>query len=67
MPQEFPLLKNDLLLRTLNGEVVERPPCWIMRQAGRYLPEYHAAKGDKNFFEVCRDAELASEITIQPS
>ncbi|KAK5773869.1 hypothetical protein RI543_004927 [Arxiozyma heterogenica] len=66
MSQKFPLLKNNLLLRTLNGEDVERPPCWIMRQAGRYLPEYHTVKKDKNFFEVCRDAELASEITIQP-
>lgn len=63
---DFPELKNDLLLRTLKGEVVERPPCWLMRQAGRYLPEYHEVKGDKDFFEVCQNAELASEITIQP-
>lgn len=66
MSQEFAQLKNDLLLRTLKGETVERPPCWIMRQAGRYLPEYHTVKQNKNFFEVCRSAELASEITIQP-
>ena len=62
----FPPLKNDLLLRTLRGEAVERPPCWIMRQAGRYLPEYHEVKGNKDFFECCRDAEIASTLTIQP-
>lgn len=63
---EFPPLKNDLILRAAKGEVVERPPIWIMRQAGRYLPEYHEAKGNRDFFETCRDAEVASEITIQP-
>ena len=66
MRDEFPPLKNDLLLRVLRGEEVERPPCWLMRQAGRYLPEYHEAKGGRDFFETCRDAEIASEITIQP-
>ncbi|ODV96229.1 hypothetical protein PACTADRAFT_75390 [Pachysolen tannophilus NRRL Y-2460] len=44
----------------------KRPPVWIMRQAGRYLPEYHEVKGGRDFFETCRDAEIASEITIQP-
>lgn len=39
---------------------------WVMRQAGRYLPEYHEAKGDRDFFACCRDPEIASEITIQP-
>ncbi|KAH3685809.1 hypothetical protein WICPIJ_003222 [Wickerhamomyces pijperi] len=39
---------------------------WIMRQAGRYLPQYHEVKAGKDFFETCRDAEIASEITIQP-
>lgn len=39
---------------------------WIMRQAGRYLPEYHEVKAGRDFFETCRDAEIASEITIQP-
>lgn len=63
---QFAPLKNDLILRTARGEAVERPPCWIMRQAGRYLPEYHEVKGDRDFFEICRDAEVASEITIQP-
>ena len=61
-----PPLKNDLLLRTARGEKVSRPPCWVMRQAGRYLPEYHQEKGKKDFFECCRDAEIASNLTIQP-
>lgn len=62
----FPPLKNDLLLRTARGETVERPPCWVMRQAGRYLPEYHEAKGKRDFFECCRDPEVASTLTLQP-
>lgn len=62
----FPKLQNDLILRAARGEAVERPPMWIMRQAGRYLPEYHVVKGKRDFFECCRDAEIAAEITIQP-
>ncbi|KAK9452230.1 Uroporphyrinogen decarboxylase [Limtongia smithiae] len=63
---EFAPLKNDLILRAAKGEVVQRPPVWVMRQAGRYLPEYHVVKGTNNFFTCCRDAKLASAITIQP-
>ncbi|KKK11990.1 hypothetical protein P175DRAFT_0499883 [Aspergillus ochraceoroseus IBT 24754] len=66
MQQRFEPLKNDLLLRAARGENVQRPPIWVMRQAGRYLPEYHEAKGNRDFFECCRDPEVASEITIQP-
>lgn len=62
----FPPLKNDLLLRTARGETVERPPCWVMRQAGRYLPEYHEEKGKRDFFECCRNPEIASNLTLQP-
>ena len=62
----FAPLKNDLLLRTARGEKVERAPIWVMRQAGRYLPQYHERKGTKNFFECCRDAETASDLTVQP-
>ncbi|KAK3675802.1 Uroporphyrinogen decarboxylase in heme biosynthesis [Recurvomyces mirabilis] len=62
----FAPLKNDLLLRTARGQKVERPPCWVMRQAGRYLPEYHEAKGNKDFFECCRSPEIASTLTLQP-
>jgi uroporphyrinogen decarboxylase len=59
-------LKNDLLLRALRGEMVERPPVWMMRQAGRYLPDYMKLKEKYSFFERCQVPELASAITIQP-
>src|SRR5829696_4961663 len=59
-------LKNDLLLRVLRGEQVERTPVWMMRQAGRYLPDYMKLKAKYSFFERCRIPELATEITIQP-
>ncbi|RFU23953.1 hypothetical protein B7463_g12385, partial [Scytalidium lignicola] len=49
-----------------SGQEVERPPMWVMRQAGRYLPEYHEAKGDHDFFECCRSPEIASTLTLQP-
>ncbi|HYF32885.1 MAG TPA: uroporphyrinogen decarboxylase [Chitinophagaceae bacterium] len=59
-------LQNDLLLRTLKGGHVERTPVWMMRQAGRYLPDYMKLKAKYSFFERCRIPELATEITIQP-
>src|SRR6056300_1825130 len=59
-------LKNDLYLRALKGETVERPPVWMMRQAGRYLPEFMEIKAKYDFFTRCRTPELASEITVQP-
>ncbi|MGM5469230.1 uroporphyrinogen decarboxylase [Flavobacteriaceae bacterium LMO-SS05] len=60
------MIKNDLYLRALKGETVERPPVWMMRQAGRYLPEFQAIKKQYDFFTRCRTPELASEITVQP-
>ncbi|CBX95347.1 similar to uroporphyrinogen decarboxylase [Plenodomus lingam JN3] len=66
MAPHFEPLKNDLILRTARGEKVERPPIWVMRQAGRYLPEYHEAKGKNDFFECCRSPEIASTLTLQP-
>lgn len=59
-------IKNDLFLRALKGETVDRPPVWMMRQAGRYLPEFMAIKEKYDFFTRCRTPELASEITLQP-
>jgi uroporphyrinogen decarboxylase len=59
-------LKNDLFLKALKGETVERPPVWMMRQAGRYLPEFMAIKEKYDFFTRCQIPELASEITVQP-
>ena len=59
-------VKNDLFLRALKGETVERPPVWMMRQAGRYLPEFMEIKAKYDFFTRCRTPELASEITVQP-
>ncbi|KAK8083723.1 hypothetical protein PG996_002504 [Apiospora saccharicola] len=66
MAHQFAPLKNDLILRTAWGQDVERAPIWIMRQAGRYLPEYHEAKAGRDFFECCRDPEVASTLTLQP-
>lgn len=60
------MLKNDLFLRALKGESVERPPVWMMRQAGRYLPEFRALRDKYDFFTRCQTPELASEITVQP-
>ena len=59
-------LKNDLLLRALRKEKVERPPVWMMRQAGRYLPDYIKLREKYDFFTRVQTPELATEITLQP-
>lgn len=59
-------LKNDLILRALKQEPVERIPVWLMRQAGRYLPEYQKLRSAYSFWERCRTPELSCEITMQP-
>ncbi len=59
-------LKNDLLLRALRKEKVERPPVWMMRQAGRYLPDYMKLKAKYDFFTRVQTPELSCEITLQP-
>ena len=60
-------LQNDLLLRAARGEQVERPPVWLMRQAGRILPEYRAVRAKlSGFVELVQTPEKACEVTIQP-
>src|ERR1700746_1151321 len=55
------------LLRALSGERLSRPPWWLMRQAGRYLPEYRAVRSQAgNFIELCLSPTLATEVTLQP-
>jgi uroporphyrinogen decarboxylase len=60
------ILKNDLLLRALANQPVERPPVWMMRQAGRYLPDYIKLRNQYDFFTRVQTPELACEITLQP-
>ena len=62
----FPKLKNDLLIRALKGEDVERPPVWMMRQAGRFLPDYRVLREKYSFFERCETPNLVSKITTMP-
>jgi uroporphyrinogen decarboxylase len=60
-------LKNDVFLRALMCQSVPRTPVWIMRQAGRYLPEYREVRGQAgDFMSLCRNPELACEVTMQP-
>lgn len=61
------MLKNDLLIKAAKGLEVSRPPIWLMRQAGRVLPEYRATRSKaKNFLEFVKNPELACEVSIQP-
>lgn len=59
-------LQNDLILKALRGETVPRPPVWMMRQAGRYLPDYIKLREKYDFFTRVETPELACEITLQP-
>ena len=57
---------NDTFLRACRGEKVNYTPVWMMRQAGRYLPEYQKVRSKLSFLELCKSPELAAEVTIQP-
>ncbi len=59
-------VKNSIFLKSLRGEPCDRTPIWIMRQAGRYLPEYMAVREKLSFNELCRTPEAACEVTMQP-
>ena len=61
------MIKNDLFLRAAKGELTERPPVWLMRQAGRILPQYRALRAElSGFKELVETPELACEVTLQP-
>ncbi|MAW48628.1 MAG: uroporphyrinogen decarboxylase [Gammaproteobacteria bacterium] len=61
------VIKNRRILDVLSGEPVDKTPVWIMRQAGRYLPEYKKTRAEAgSFLDLCKTPELASEVTVQP-
>lgn len=61
------MLKNDLLIKALKNEKISRTPVWLMRQAGRYLPEYqNTRKKAGGFLDLCKNPDLACEVTLQP-
>ncbi|KAJ8950388.1 hypothetical protein NQ314_007927 [Rhamnusium bicolor] len=62
----FPVLKNSRILKAARGEKPDKLPIWIMRQAGRYLPEFLEFRKQHTFFEICQTPSLACEVTLMP-
>lgn len=59
-------LQNDLFIRAAQSQLTERPPIWMMRQAGRFMPEYWEIKNKYSFLEMCKTPEIAADVTMLP-